>query len=238
MNRVTLFWRSTVGKKVIMALTGSVLVSFVIGHMIGNLKMFATCEVHNSALSCKIDKYAEFLRNFGSDLFGHGGFLWLVRIGLLISAVLHVICAIQLTLLNRKAKSQGYVNPQYSSSTIASRTMAYGGMLLSAFIIFHILHFTTGTLHFRDFIEGKVYDNVTNAFQSPLIVGFYLLAMCALGLHLYHGTWSMFQTLSIDSPSYNKIIRFSAKIIAILVFIGFISVPIAIFLGLLPSYNI
>jgi succinate dehydrogenase / fumarate reductase, cytochrome b subunit len=217
-----------------MALTGAIMVGFVVGHMAGNLKMFAGCDVTSTGPVCKIDHYAEFLRAFGSDLFGHSGFLWFVRVVLFIVAILHIDSAIKLSLLSRKAKGGSYAVTNYRSSTIASRTMRIGGIVLALFIVLHILHFTTGTIHYSGFVEGNVYDNVTRSFTSPLIVALYVIAMTALCLHLYHGTWSMFQTIGVDNASWNKTLRTVAKITSVIVYIGFISVPLAIYLGFIP----
>lgn len=225
------FYSSTIGKKIVVALTGLVLVGFVLGHMIGNLKTFmGKGEDGRWAL----DHYAEFLRSMGSDLFGPENLLWIVRIGLLLALVLHVLTVIQLTLRNKQAKPQGYVNPRYSASSYAARSMAVGGLLLLAFIIFHILHFTTGDLHF-DFRHGEVYRNVYLAFEQGGFVGIYVLAMLALGLHLFHGTWSVFQTLGFDNPDRNKTLRGIASALAIIVPLGFLAVPISVYLQLLPK---
>jgi succinate dehydrogenase / fumarate reductase cytochrome b subunit len=112
--------------------------------------------------------------------------------------------------------------------------MLYGGLFLLLFVTFHILHFTTGTLHFS-FVEGEVYANVWSAFQNVLTAGFYVVAMALLALHLYHGTWSMFQTLGVDTPRWNKGIRTLAKVIAVALFVGFSAVPVSIAMGLLPA---
>jgi succinate dehydrogenase / fumarate reductase cytochrome b subunit len=111
--------------------------------------------------------------------------------------------------------------------------MLYGGLFLLVFVIFHILHFTTGTVHFSGFVEGEVYANVWSAFQSVVTAGFYVVSMALLALHLYHGTWSMFQTLGVDTPRWNGAIRNGAKVVAFAMFVGFSSVPVSIALGLL-----
>lgn len=225
------FYRSTVGKKVVMALTGLVLVGFVIGHMAGNLKMFAGFDA--LAGDYKMDLYAVFLREIGAMMLGHGNFLWLVRVGLLLCVILHVVSAVQLSAINARAKAKGYVSPDYGSSTVASRSMKVGGVLLLLFIIYHILHFTTGHAHTAGFVHGQVYANVYNAFQSGLIVAIYCVAMLMLGLHLYHGIWSMCQTLGLDTPRWNCGLRALAKLIAIVVCLGFIAVPVCVKLGCL-----
>lgn len=231
MGLVCDFYKSTVGKKVAMALSGLILVGFVLGHMAGNLKIFAG--IDPSTGDYKIDDYGRFLRAMGSEMLGHSGVLWIVRIVLLLAVVIHAVSGIQLARLNRRAKPQGYEVRSHRSANAASLTMLYGGLFLIVFITYHILHFTTGTVHFKGFVEGEVYSNVYSAFQSYSIAGFYLVAMSLLALHLYHGTWSMFQTLGVDTPRWNKGIRNLAKVVAVALFLGFSSVPVGIALGLL-----
>jgi succinate dehydrogenase / fumarate reductase cytochrome b subunit len=238
------FYHSTVGKKIIMAVTGLILIGFVVGHMVGNLKIFYPCTVSGA---CKIDEYAIFLRELGAHLLGSEVFLWIVRLVLLLSVILHVDSAIKLTLLNRAARHSNlgdkgsgvggkrYQVASYESSTYAARTMALGGAILLLFIIVHILHLTSGHLHFNGFEHLKVQANVTRAFQRLSWVGFYVIAMIGLGLHLYHGVWSALQTLGIDSPLCNKLFRRMALVLAIVVSGGFMVVPLAIYLGIIPG---
>lgn len=223
------FYRSTVGKKIIMAITGLLLIGFLIGHMIGNLKMFAGMDPDTGRY--KLDLYAEFLRSMGHEMLGHETALWIVRGGLLACVLLHILMALQLSIINSRARPVGYKVNSYQSSTLASRGMMIGGLILLAFIVFHILHFTTGDLHFRDFKEGHVYANVWKGFQSPLVTGFYLLAMLSVCFHTFHGAWSVFQTLGIDSPKLNPILRKGAFFVAMILLIGFSSVPVAVALN-------
>lgn len=227
------FYRSTVGKKIAMAISGLVLVLFVVGHMSGNLKIFAG--VDPSTGDYKIDDYGVFLRTIGAEMFGKEGVLWIVRIVLLACVTVHAWSGIQLARLNRRAKPQGYEVASYRSANAASRTMLYGGLFLIVFITFHILHFTTGTLHFSGFVHGQVYANVHHAFKNIGTVSFYVVAMALLALHLYHGTWSMFQTLGVDAPRWNKGIRSVAKVLSIALFIGFSAVPVGVLVGILPT---
>jgi succinate dehydrogenase / fumarate reductase cytochrome b subunit len=227
------FYRSTVGKKVAMATSGLVLVLFVLGHMAGNFKLFAGIDPATG--DYKIDDYGRFLRSMGAEMLGHSGVLWLVRFVLLVCVVIHAASGIQLAILNRRAKPKGYAQTNYRSANAASRTMLYGGLFLIVFITFHILHFTTGTVHNRGFVEGEVYHNVWSGFQDPRVVGLYVVSLALLALHLYHGTWSMFQTLGVDAPRWNKGLRCAAKVVAVAVFIGFSSVPLSIASGFLPA---
>lgn len=227
------FYGTTVGKKIVMALTGLILVGFVISHMVGNLKTFGGFDSNTGVYV--LDHYAEALRLIAADFLGRETFLWLARAVLLGSLILHVLSAILLSKLNRQAKAINSKSPHYASSNAASRTMLYGGLFLLAFIVFHLLHFTTGNLHFNGFVEGKVYSNVYRGFESLPIVLVYVAAMAFLAMHLYHGAWSMFQTLGIDTPVWNNGLRTLAKIISIVLFLGFSSVPIAIACRLIPA---
>jgi succinate dehydrogenase / fumarate reductase cytochrome b subunit len=215
-----------------MALSGLVLVLFVVGHMAGNLKIFAG--INPASGDYKIDDYGRFLRTMGSEMLGESGVLWLVRIVLLACLVVHAVSGILLAKANRAAKPEGYKVKSYRSANAASLTMIYGGLFLLFFVVFHILHFTTGTLHWS-FVEGEVYANVWQSFQNFLTAGFYVVAMALLALHLYHGTWSMFQTLGVDTPRWNQGLRTLAKVVAVALFVGFSAVPVSIAFGVLPA---
>jgi succinate dehydrogenase / fumarate reductase cytochrome b subunit len=232
MSLIASFYSSTIGKKVAMALSGIVLVLFVLGHMAGNLKIFAG--INPASGDYKIDDYGRFLRTMGAEMLGESGVLWLVRVVLLACLVIHAVSGILLAKANRAAKPQGYKVKSYRSANAASLTMLYGGLFLLLFVTFHILHFTTGTLHWS-FVEGEVYANVWVAFQNLLTAGFYVVAMALLALHLYHGTWSMFQTLGVDTPRWNRGLRTVAKVVAVALFVGFSAVPVSIATGLLPA---
>lgn len=233
MGLIKEFYGSTIGKKIAMAVTGLVLVMFVLGHMAGNLKVFAGIDPTTG--DYKIDDYGRFLRAMGAEMLGHSGFLWIVRVVLLGCVVIHALSGIQLARLNRRAKPVNYEVTSYRSANAASRTMLYGGLFLIVFITYHILHLTTGTVHTAGFVEGEVYANLWSAFRNYGTVGFYVVSMALLGLHLYHGTWSMFQTLGVDTPRWNKGIRTAAKVVAVALFLGFSSVPVGVALGLLPA---
>lgn len=218
-------YRSTIGKKVIMAVTGLILVLFVIGHMAGNLQVFIG--------SAKMNAYAAFLK-------GTGELLWLVRIALFLALVLHVLMAWQLTRMKRAARPVDYSSRQPQVSTLASRTMRWGGVLLLVFIVFHILHFTTGTVFPRAsrpdtlypaFSETDVYGNVVSAFRVPWVVAFYVVSMLFLMLHLFHGAWSSVRTLGLVKPSQHPLKRRAATIIALVVWLGFTAIPVGVFLG-------
>jgi len=219
MRRVVTLYNSTVGKKIMMAATGVILVGYVLGHMIGNLKAFQGAE--------KIDGYGAFLREMGGPILGHNQALWLVRIGLLIAVVIHIVAALQLTRRIQLARPRPYSRKLDSeASSYASRTMLLGGILLLTFVVYHVLHLTVGSVH-PDFEHGAIYHNLQVAFQSSLTAGVYILAMIALGFHLFHGIWSGFQTLGLNHPKYNRYRRPLAVGLALVIAAGFMAVPIS-----------
>lgn len=218
MRWVVEFYRSTIGKKVVMAVTGVVLVGYVVVHVLGNLLVFRGPEAINA--------YAELLKSSALVL-------WSVRAILLTSFVLHVHSAWSLTRLGLAARPEGYQRLVRQSSTWSARSMRVGGVILLVFVVFHLLHFTTGTVH-PAFSPLDVYNNVLIGFGVPWVVGFYLVAMIALGLHLHHGIWSAFQTLGLNHPHLNPARRAFATVVAILVAAGFISIPLAVAFGLIP----
>lgn len=232
MSGILNFYRSTVGKKISMALSGLILVGFVLSHMVGNLKIFGG--IHPDSGRYALDEYAETLRSIGAEFLGHETFLWIARAVLLAALVIHVTSAIWLVRHNAAAKPIPYNGQKFRSANAASRSMKYGGFFLLAFIIFHILHFTTGTVHTEGFVEGQVYANVWNGFQLIPVTIFYVLAMGFLSLHLFHGVWSMFQTLGVSTPGWNNMLRLAATGIAVALFFGFTAVPIAASLKLIP----
>lgn len=212
-----------------MALTGAIMVGFLIMHMSGNLKIFAPVGPMGSY---KIDHYAHFLRTMGSDLFGEQTLLWIGRSVLIVAVLLHILMAVQLRLRNAAARPISYKKVNYRASNIASRGMFWGGLIVLVFIIAHILHFTIGTIH-PQFVEGHVYANVYSAFSIWYVALAYIVAMIAVAFHLFHGVWSMFQTLGVDGPDSNFGLRMAAKLLALVLFVGFISVPVAIWFGFL-----
>ena len=220
-------YRSTIGKKAIMAVTGLILVGFVIAHMAGNLQVFVG--------PAKMNAYASFLKSLGE-------FLWLARIGLLVALVLHVLMAWQLTQMKRNARPVDYQHRAPQVSTVASRTMRWGGLLLLVFIVFHILHFTTGTVFpsastpsdaYPAFSHTDVYGNIIAAFRTPWVAAFYVVAMLFLMLHLFHGAWSSVRTLGLTKPSSRPMERRVATVVAIVVWLGFSVIPIAVMLGVI-----
>jgi succinate dehydrogenase / fumarate reductase cytochrome b subunit len=216
-------YQTTIGRKVIMAVTGLVLVGFVVVHMLGNLHVYEGPD--------KFNAYGEFLREVGTPLIPHGGVLWLVRIVLLACVGLHLWAAYALTRLDLASRPIGYAQRRNIQASYAGRTMRWGGVVILLFILYHLLHLTTGTAH-PHFRQGDVYANLVNGFNNPLVAAFYIAAMLALGLHLYHGVWSMFQTLGLNDRSRNRLFRGLATVTAVAVSIGYISIPLAVLTGI------
>jgi succinate dehydrogenase / fumarate reductase cytochrome b subunit len=214
-TRFFALWDSTVGKKVAMALTGLVMVAFLVSHMISNALIFKD--------PGHLDSYAAWLRSLGP-------LLWLVRIGLLASVVIHIIAAYQLTRRAHAARPVAYRKHEMQVASYADRTMRWGGVLLLVFIVFHLLHFTTGTLH-PDFHPGEVGRNVIVGMAVTPVAVFYLVAMLALALHLWHGVWSVFQTIGLNHPAWNHSRRLVAIGVAIFIAGGFATIPVAALLG-------
>jgi succinate dehydrogenase / fumarate reductase cytochrome b subunit len=215
-NRLGALWRSSVGKKAVMAVTGLVLVAYLISHVLANLLVFTGPD--------RINRYAALLH-------GTGGALWGARLVLLVAAILHIVAAVQLALRSRAARPQPYAGgrePQ--TSTLAGRTLRWGGALILFFLVYHILHFTTGTAH-PDFIELNPYHNVTTGFRNPWVAGFYLIAMLAVGLHLYHGLWSSGRSLGLSQPSPRPFQRRLAVLLAGFIWLGFTAIVVAGYLG-------
>jgi succinate dehydrogenase / fumarate reductase cytochrome b subunit len=221
-NPVVVLWSTMVGKKVVMAVTGVILVGFVIAHMLGNLKIFFGQEA--------IDAYAHFLREMGEPLFPYSVLLWIARIMLLTSAVLHIVAAFELTLMNWTARSHDYDTKKSIAGTIASLTMRWSGVILAVFVVYHLLHLTAGYVGFKpgEFHHLAVFDNVIAAFSVWYVSAFYVVAMAALCLHLDHGIWSMFQTLGLNDARSTSVLRILSRGVALVVFVGFIVVPIGV----------
>lgn len=219
-------YQSSIGKKAIMAVTGAIWIGYVIMHMYGNLKAFQGSAYFNA--------YAEGLREIGHPIFGHLHLLTLARVILLVAILLHVWSALTLTRQARRARPSKYAVKSRVQANYASLTMRWGGVAILLFLLYHLAQLTWGLPFIKsDFIRGDPYFNLVSSFQSPFVVAIYLLALVALGFHLYHGTWSMFQTLGINNRSYDRTIRYIAVALAILVSVGFAVVPISVMLGVI-----
>jgi succinate dehydrogenase / fumarate reductase, cytochrome b subunit len=209
------FYTSTTGKKAVMAASGCILFLFVVGHLIGNLQIYEGPE--------KLNRYAVLLRSMPA-------LLWAVRVVLLAMVLLHIWTSVQLAACNMGARPVGYRKKKATGSSYASRTMYWSGPIILAFVIYHLLDFTFGKVN-PHFEPGDVYGNVVASFQVIPVAAFYILAMLLLCLHLYHGLWSMFQSLGIAHPRYTPMLRRGAAVAATLIAVGNISIPVAVLAG-------
>ncbi len=232
MNRISTLYSSTIGKKAIAAVTGLVLLGFLIGHVAGNLKVFTGSSPNGVP---HIDEYGRFLRVVGEPILPEMLGLWIARAVLLVSLILHVVVVAQLAIHSKTARPTKYVRNHKVASSWAARYMMYSGLLILAFVIFHILHFTTGTIRLGEFAHGAVYSNLFHSFSLWPVALAYVAVMCVLGLHLYHGIWSMFQTLGLDNPDRNQALRKFAVILTIALVVGFAAVPISFMFGVNPE---
>ena len=222
MNFAAGIFRSSLGKKYLMAMTGLVLFAFVIGHMVGNLQIFLGRDAING--------YAKFLKS-------KPWLLWAARLGLLLMLILHIWAAIKLAVENRAARPVGYANTKWVSASYASHTMVWSGLIIFAFVVYHLMHFTFGTLN-PAYLELKdpsgrhdVYGMMIEGFSHPAVSLFYIVAMGLLCLHLSHGVSSLFQSLGLRNGCYRSLIDRFAQASALIIFVGNCAIPVAILLG-------
>lgn len=239
MQRVLKLYSTSIGKKFIAAITGLILFGFLIGHAAGNLKVFtgsSTKVVDDVEYKIPhIDEYGQFLKEAGKPILPEKMGLWIARLVLLGSLVLHVVVVIQLSAQSRAARPVKYVVSRKSAATLPALYMMFSGLLILGFIIFHILHFTTGTIPLGDFEHGYVYNNLRSSFVKwPVAIG-YVGVMVVLGFHLYHGVWSLFQTLGLDNPDRNKALRMIAVVFAAGISLSFALVPLSFMFGGMPE---
>lgn len=209
-----------------MAGTGLLLLLYVIGHMLGNLKVYQGAE--------KFNAYAEGLRGFGAPFLGEGEGLWLVRIVLVAATLIHIVAAVQLARRSRGARSVGYRKTPHDEVGYASRTMRWGGVVIFLFVVYHLLHFTWGTAH-PDFIRGDVYHNFVTGFSSWPVSAVYVAANLVLALHIYHGIWSASQTLGVQNPRWKRWRRPVSGLVAGAILVGNVSFPAAVLTGILGA---
>ncbi len=221
-NWFSAFYRSAIGKKAIMAVSGVFLFGWILAHMLGNMKLYFGPDHMNS--------YASWLREIGGPFIPQTYALNITRLLLLVAAWLHIQAATQLTLMNRRARPVAYNHRSYVEASYAARTMRWGGVIILLFVFYHLGHLTFGTLH-PNFIPGDPYHNVVAGFQVWWVSAFYIIANLALGLHLYHGLWSMFNSLGLNHPKFNAWRRVFATLFALVITLGNISFPIFVLLG-------
>jgi succinate dehydrogenase / fumarate reductase cytochrome b subunit len=210
-------YASTLGKKYLMAVTGIILFLYLVGHMLGNLQIFIGQE--------QIDRYARLLH-------ANAAFLWGVRLVLLFCLAVHVVAAFQVWVRSRRARPVRYKIFSPPGVDYAARTMVWSGPIIFAFIVYHLLHLTAGTAH-PDYVHLSPYHNVIVGFENTPAAVAYIVALLLLGFHLYHGLWSLFQSLGVDHPRYRTLRRPLAVVVTVVIVAGFLAVPLAVLTGVL-----
>lgn len=216
---------TTVALKMIMAVSGLLLVGFLLVHMYGNTKAFISKEA--------FDTYAEHLRELGEPILPHEGGLWIFRFVLLAAILGHIYSAVALWQRGAKARGGGYKVRAKGTSPYLTHIMRWGGVTLALFIVFHILQFTTSTIKVDGTYYESPYERMVAGFQPPWVVAFYVLALAFLCMHIWHGVWSALQTLGTVSDKSRATVKTVASVIAVVLFIGFASVPVAAMTGIL-----
>ena len=214
------FYRTAVGKKWVMAITGIIMMGFVFAHMAGNLHLFQG--------ERELNEYGASLRTIGGGLLPHSFALWGLRIILLLALAVHLHATWTLTQINRRSRPVRYqAGRNYQAATFASRFMRWSGVFLLVYIIYHLLDLTIGWVN-PDYRRDEPYHNLVASLQNPIVAVFYIVAMLFLGIHLYHGAWSFFQSLGINNPRINAARRSFGTAFAAIVTLGFMIVPIVI----------
>jgi succinate dehydrogenase / fumarate reductase, cytochrome b subunit len=218
-------YRSALGKKYVMAITGVVFMGYVLAHMLGNLKLYQSAEDFNL--------YAEFLRRLLYPIVPESGTLWLLRLVLIAALIGHVVAAAQLTAMNRRARPDSYRSKRdFVAADFAARTMRWTGVIVLLFVAYHLADLTFGWVN--PAAEGAtVYEKVVASFSNPAIAAFYIVANLALGVHLYHGGWSLFQSMGWNNRRFNHWRRAFAVGFAVFVTLGNLSFPIAVQVGII-----
>ncbi|MFE0193964.1 succinate dehydrogenase [Streptomyces sp. NPDC059008] len=217
------FWDSSVGKKTVMAVSGLIMLLYLVVHMIGNLKIFFG--------SGEFNHYAHWLRTVGEPFMHYEWTLWLIRVVLVAAVVAHATSAYQLSRRGIKARPGKYVHKRQRAS-YATRTMRWGGIILGLFIVWHVLDLTTGTVHPNGFQAGHPYQNVVDTFSTWYGNVVYIVAMVALGFHIQHGFWSAAQTLGVGSRARDRALKTAGNVLAVLLTLGFVAVPVGVMSGL------
>ncbi|MCL7378150.1 MULTISPECIES: succinate dehydrogenase [unclassified Streptomyces] len=215
-------WGSTIGKKTIMAVSGLIMLGYLVAHMLGNLKIFFGPPEFNG--------YAHWLRTIGEPILHYEWALWILRVVLVVAVVLHAVCAYQLSRRDLAARPSKYVHKR-ARAGYATRTMRWGGIILALFIVWHILDLTTGTVHPGGFQAGHPYQNVVDTFSTWYGNVIYIVAVLALGLHVRHGFWSAAQTLGAGSATRERVLKGTADLLALALTAGFVAVPVAVMTG-------
>jgi len=214
---------SSVFKKIIMAVSGIILVLYLIAHMIGNLKAFSGRDEFNH--------YSEWLRTIGNPALPGASALWIIRIVLLVAVAAHIWAAVSLWRQAKRARPQGYVKKKGVAQSYASRTMRWGGVIIAAFVIWHLLDLTWGTVNSQG--DASPYDRLVASFSNPVSTAFYAIAVILVGMHLRHGIWSATQTLGQSNRRREVTVNYAATGIATVLTLGFLLVPFSVLFGLI-----
>jgi succinate dehydrogenase / fumarate reductase cytochrome b subunit len=229
------FYSTAVGKKYVMAITGIIGILFVIGHMIGNLKVYLGAIEEDGHTVYDIDVYGEFLREILVPILPRTYFLWILRIVLIGAVLLHIHAAYTLTVMNRKARPVKYQSARdYQVANFASRTMRWTGIIVALFIVWHLADLTWGWAN-PDFVRGEVYRNLDASLSRIPVAALYIVANIALGVHLFHGTWSLFQSMGWNNPRFNQWRKALAAGLATIIVVGNVSFPIMTLAGVIDA---
>lgn len=220
------FYGSAVGKKWVMAITGIMIMGFVFAHMVGNLHLYEGPR--------QVNTYGETLRELGGHLAPRTFVLWLMRLGLIGAVLGHVHAAATLTIINAKARPTGYDRRDYLAANYASRTMRVSGIIVGFYLLFHLADLTGGKVT-PDYQRGDVYHNVVESFSRPPVAAFYIVANLLLGIHLFHGAWSLFQSLGLNNPRWNRARRLFAGGFASIVMVGNCAFPMMVLAGVISE---
>jgi succinate dehydrogenase / fumarate reductase, cytochrome b subunit len=226
-------YQTAVGKKWVMAVTGIMLLGFVVVHMLGNLKLYIGAIEHNGTLDYDANIYGEWLRDLLVPFFPRTVFLWLLRSGLIAAGALHIHAMYALTMMNSGANVRYASKRDWTAANFASRSMRYSGIIVGAYIVFHLADLTWGLIPGYDYVRGDVHQNVVGSLSNPGVAAFYIVANALLAVHIFHGAYSMFQSLGVSNPAYNQLRRWFAAGLAAVLLIGNVSFPVAVLAGLI-----
>jgi succinate dehydrogenase / fumarate reductase cytochrome b subunit len=226
-------YQTAVGKKWAMAVTGLVLLGFVISHMIGNLKLYLGVVEHNGVLEYDADAYGEALRDILVPILPRTVFLWIIRLVLIAAFLIHIQAAYSLARMNQVANKVYSSKRDWLAANFASRSMRYTGIIVLVYLVFHLADLTWGVLPWYDYERGHVQENVVNSLSNPVVAVIYIIANVLLAIHIFHGAYSMFQSLGVNNPAYNGLRRGFAVLTALVILVGNVSFPLAVLAGII-----
>ncbi|MEM9132866.1 MAG: succinate dehydrogenase cytochrome b subunit [Actinomycetota bacterium] len=228
-------YQTAVGKKWVMAVTGVMLLGFVLFHMAGNLKLYIGAVQEEGVYHYDADIYGEWLRDLLVPLFPRTWFLWLLRFGLIGAFALHIHAMYSLTRMNQSSNKVYSSKRDWLAANFASRSMRYSGILVLAYLLFHLADLTWGWIPGYDWERGHVHENVIGSLSNPVVAAVYIAANVLLSIHIFHGAYSMFQSLGVSNPTYNRLRRQLATALAAIVLIGNVSFPVAVLTGVIDT---